>query len=284
MLDKTSDLLRDLEAKINIFSRNLSIPRIEKIILHIKSSLLSLKELVKGNTFNSIEDEILFFKTISPAFYAHWHYYTAVYNILMHITPGSRKYRVKYLQHELHKINDFFSDNVELYLYYRSGKSVSDREYFTRQPESDNSTDLLAPVIDNEVCTLYSFKYASIIANEKLEIYLNQLIQQQHDIAVQQDSTAKLDSLQWTESKTSLYELIYALYAGKVFNSGAATVELITRNFERMFLVELKAHTVAFQEILRRKKGLAFFLDWIRNKYILYAEAIDLKNRQYRRK
>ena len=125
MLTASAELLRDLQAKINILSRDpsVSLARTEKILVYINQSLISLKELVRSHTFSNAEEEIQFFKDINPEFYALWIYYSTVYSIQSHTFPGSSKSRIKYLEHEIKKIDDFFFHHLDFYKYYRSGKT-----------------------------------------------------------------------------------------------------------------------------------------------------------------
>lgn len=287
MLTASAELLRELQAKINILSRDpsVSLARTEKILVYINQALVSLKEMVRSHTFTSIDEEIEFFKEINPQFYALWIYYSMVYSIQSHTFPGSSKSRIKYLEHEIKKIDDFFFHHLDFYKYYRSGKTHRDQEFFLRSPKMEELyTDTYAAVIDRQQCTPHSLKISIILANERLKEYVNTAIEEEVSGNTQQVKSDGVAPLQWTESKTSLVEIIYAFYAAKVFNNGDATVEAITRYCEKVFYIELKAHTITFQEILRRKKGLASALEWIRNKYLLYIDSVEERNRIRRAK
>ncbi|PSL42827.1 RteC protein [Chitinophaga niastensis] len=281
-------LLRELTAKINIFSRDpasTQIKKTEKIIQHINNALGKLKILIKTHSFINPVDEIKFYKEINPEFYSLYIYFGTIFNIQTHITPGSTKYRIKYLENQLIKIDDYFYHNLDFYKYYSSGKSELDEEYFIRgNGKADVPMDLCQVVMDREFCTPHSLKIATILANQKLKDYLNNAISDELTPLKSGETDYKTETMQWTESKVGLYELIYAFHSGKVFNNGSATIESITRYFEKIFFIELKTPTVTFQEILRRKKGLTFFLDFLRNTYLLYIEKIEERNRQKRNK
>ena len=91
------------------------------------------------------------------------------------------------------------------------------------------------------------------------------------------DPTINPQSLQWTASKTSLIELIYALYAAGVFNKGKSTIKDITVFFENVLAIQLGNTSLRFQEILRRKESTAFLTE-LKHKLELYIERIDEKN------
>jgi hypothetical protein len=280
-----NELQRELTTKINIVSRDpvqSGVKKEEKIIKYINEALKKIKALLKSEGFTDEAEEIMFYKEINPLFYALLIYHGTIFNIHTRTTPGSTKHRVKYLENELRKIDDFFYHNQDFYLYYRTGRTNMDNEYFVRKNNiSDSSSDLYSAIMDNEYCTLYSLKISNILANEWIREYLNAAIAAEFQPTRPADPL-EIESMQWTESKTGLYEFIYALYASKVFNNGKATLESITRYFEKVFFIELKTPTITFQEILRRKKGLTFFIDWVRNKYLLYVESIEERNRQRR--
>lgn len=89
-------------------------------------------------------------------------------------------------------------------------------------------------------------------------------------------SAEKLPEINWTASKTDLIELIYGLYANKVFNNGKVTIKAITQYFESTLNVQLGNTSLRFQEILRRKDSVAF-LDQIRTALESYISRIDDK-------
>ncbi|MBC9909113.1 RteC domain-containing protein [Chitinophaga varians] len=283
MLAVSIGLLQELQGKINIFLRNPSanvIGRSEKIIHLINSDLERLKELIRSHAFNDAADEIKFYKEVMPQFYALWIYHTTVYNIQCHTAPNSRKHQLKYFDFELRRIDDFFFHHLEFYKYYRSGRTYLDVQYFTRHKndEPEFVTDLYAGILDKDVCTVYAFKLATIIAYERLQIYLNDAITA--ILSDHPEADAGPEPLQWTGSKTGLYEVIYHLYAGKVLNNGNTTLEAIVKYIEKIFGIELNTHTTTFQEILRRKKGANNYWQYLDNQYLLYIEAIDERNRQ----
>ncbi|MBI2282846.1 MAG: RteC domain-containing protein [Bacteroidetes bacterium] len=92
------------------------------------------------------------------------------------------------------------------------------------------------------------------------------------------DSNNTLPSITWSASKTDLIELIYGLYANKVFNNGKTTIKDITHFFEGALGVKLGNTSLRFQEILRRKDSVAF-LDQVRNALEIYMTRIDDKAR-----
>lgn len=87
-----------------------------------------------------------------------------------------------------------------------------------------------------------------------------------------------LPVINWTASKTDLIELIYGLYANRVFNNGKTTIKEITHFFEEALCIKLGNTSLRFQEILRRKESIAF-LDQVRDALETYMDRIDDKTR-----
>ncbi len=128
---------------------------------------------------------------------------------------------------------------------------------------------VITPFIDKTFCTEHSYKAALINANEKLSEYLRGALRV---IDLPESSLQELSSLQWTDSKSGLIELIYALQEKGSFNNGKATLKEITNYFERIFSVELGNTSRTFQVILSRKMDYANFLEKLKKKFL---ERID---------
>ncbi|SEM72567.1 RteC protein, partial [Chryseobacterium taichungense] len=86
---------------------------------------------------------------------------------------------------------------------------------------------------DHRFSTSHDYKVAKIIANDLIQVYLEDRL---NNINVKRGSD---NSLKWTASKTALTELIYALYSHGVFNNGNTDIKLIAKAFEDAFNIEL---------------------------------------------
>lgn len=104
---------------------------------------------------------------------------------------------------------------------------------------------------------------SKILANELLEEYLKKEL----DVLTNNGSnsfnllaTPKI-KLQWTESKTSLVELIYALHSTNALNNGNADIKEIAAICEVILNIELGDYYGCFKQIKMRKTGQTKFLD-----------------------
>jgi hypothetical protein len=108
---------------------------------------------------------------------------------------------------------------------------------------------------DHRFSTSHDYKVAKIIANDLIQVYLEDRL---NNINVKKGSD---NSLKWTASKTALTELIYALYSHGVFNNGNTDIKLIAKTFEDAFNIELGDFYHTFMELKARKINRTKFLD-----------------------
>lgn len=106
--------------------------------------------------------------------------------------------------------------------------------------------------------------------------HIEMLLQSQAFTNTENISEEQLPDVNWTASKTDLIELIYGLYANRVFNNGKTTIKEITLFFEKALGMKLGNTSLRFQEILRRKDSVAF-LDQVREALENYMTRIDNK-------
>jgi hypothetical protein len=156
--------------------------------------------------------------------------------------------------------------------YYRSKKTHLDENYFIPSSvTSGNYIDLYSPLMENTFCTPFSFLVAMGLAYQRLQADLIRLMK-----AASPEISPSV-SLYWTDTKTDLTELIYALYAVQAFNKGKATIKDITRFFEEALQINLGNTSVTFQEILRRKESTAF-LSRLSDAFDNYIDQVEQKN------
>lgn len=124
------------------------------IILH---SIDALKRHLLSNPFNSVAEEILFFKQIKPKFISK-----LIYNFELLKSEGRRairsfKAQQKYLMRQLGKLKSYFQDNIEFYQYYRSGNTFLDEKHFVR-----NVFDILSIRVPISLIAIRIFQPAMI--------------------------------------------------------------------------------------------------------------------------
>ncbi|MFZ2283245.1 MAG: RteC domain-containing protein [Lutibacter sp.] len=241
-----------------------SIQRIETIIEVILKCLSELKEYILNRGFKDIEEEIRFFKHQKPAIVSKLIYYNAIYKIETKKPYGAKPIK-KYLNDELKKLKRYFDNNLEFYKYYRTNNSFVDDKLFVRgKHDIKLSLDTVYFETDHRFSTSHDYKVAKIIANDLIQVYLED---QLHNI-IYENKSLDLPTLNWTGSKTALIELVYALHSQGTFDNGNADIKVIAKTFERTFDIDLGDFYHTFMELKSRKINQTKFLDSLRDALI----------------
>ena len=251
-----NDKLHALEIAINDLENEAdnSIQMIEAVIALIIKCLADLKEFVLKNDFKNMEEEIHFFKYQKPVIVSKLIYYNAIYKIETRRPYGNKRIR-KHFTKELKKLKRFFENNLDFYKYYRSNNSFVDEKFFVRGKHDIRLwLDTFYFEADHRFSTSHDYKVAKIIANDLIQVYLEDRL---NNINLKKASD---NSPKWTASKTALTELIYALYSHGVFNNGNTDIKLIAKTFEDAFNVELGDFYHTFMELKARKINRTKFL------------------------
>lgn len=234
--------------------------KIEEVIVLIINSLAKLKSQVLRNGFKNTKEEISFFKYQKPILVSKLIYYNVIYKIDTSKSMGNRL-KGKYLKYELRKLKRYFDYNLDFYKYYRSNSTYLDEKYFLRgKYDIKLGIDTHYLVSDPAFSTSHDYKVARIMANDLLQIYLESQLRQNDQI-----NTSNNFTLSWTDSKTALTELIYALHTHGVFNHGNADINLIAKAFENTFNIDLGDFYHTFMELRSRKINRTKFLDSLRD-------------------
>lgn len=220
------------------------INKAQKSIMCVKNTLSMLKNFILHYAFKNNAEEILFFKEIKPGIFSQLIYYTKLNNIESKRPIGSFEIQQKYLVNELEKLTSYFNSHLEFYRYYRMKSTFLDDKLFVRGREDFHlHLDNMMIYVDPEFSTSQDYMVAKIMANDRLEVYLKTEIDalsiKANNPNWGQVGNLGSSSLQWTESKTALVELIYALQASTAINKGGVDIRELVALFEQIFNVRL---------------------------------------------
>lgn len=250
----------------------------ETCIPYCKKVLAELRTKFKEEIELPIAEEINFFKHIKPQFTARLIYFIQVYKIETHKPHGSVKVKRKYFQMELHKLKNYFDENLDFYRYYRTSSTYLDTKYFVRGKQDIRlSLDIHVFELDPEFCTSHDFKVATILANDLLQVHLeNELTKLDFQTNTKVKTIGVEQTLNWTGSKVALVELLYALQISGVFNNGNADIKTIAAYFEKVFDIELGDYYRTYLE-LKLRHNPTKFIDSLRENFTRKIEEDDLK-------
>jgi len=272
-----------MNAKIEL-AKNENTKYVPIAIKIIESYIDQLKEFIDKNEFQSIQEEIYFFKMLKPRFCSMLIYYAKVQQYEMEKPLGSIEEKKEHINSHLNNLTRYFKKHLTFYQYIKNDNIHLDEIYFIRANAKKNvSYDNFTIDIDFRYCTGYDNRIAVFQANENLEKYfyneMNLLLnpsQNPFNSHFLQNTHYEPDyeknNLHWTESQSALTELIYALYESKVFNEGETTILEITKCFEIVFNVRLSNVHRSFVEIKNRKNERLKFLDGLVNRLNLFIE------------
>ncbi len=247
---------------INLEEQDLLI-KAQKSIHSIKKALKELKAFVLDYNFIDEAEEIYFFKKTKPELFSKLIYFTKVYNIESRRPSGSLEIQEKFLRHELEKITSFFNSHLQFYQYYRMNSTFLDDKCFLRGKEDLHLFhDSLLYFVEPDFSTSHDIMVAKIMSNDMLEVFLNTELENLNNKANNpscgQIGISGTNILQWTESKTALVELIYALQASTAINKGDVDIKELVSNFELVFNVRLTDIYRTYVELKNRNTPTKF--------------------------
>lgn len=226
---------------------------------------LKLKELfkwLKKYIFNSEEEEIHFFKELKFKITSKFIFYKKILDIESNAPSNSKKLKIRNYEKELNTCYQFSKKDKEFYKYFRSGSSYNDHLYFVRNLDKQIiNSDIVFINCDKRLCTSHDLKVASIIANDMLEIYLEEKIDEINNSSNIKHPSIK-SKLTWTGTKIEMVEVIYAFYYLKIFNNGDAEIIEIAEEFSRACNIQLdKSIYRCFTDIKNRPDSKGKFLN-----------------------
>jgi RteC protein len=250
--------------------------RLETCIRICEESLLELRQWVIQSSFPGKDCEIYFFKQVKPLVMARYIYYQKMYHLHIGYFNGSGLLKKERLERELHNIARYFTDNEDLYTYYRKGYTHHDELYFIR---GQYDWRICAEVnhFDSIFSTSFDGKLAELMAYELLMKYVDGMLNPSGKFTEPAPVTASrpaADTLQCTASITDIVELGYALHANGFFNNGKASIKDIMHLLSATLKVNLgKFYDTSIQ--LRERKNPTQFLDELKVSVIRYFNQFD---------
>ncbi|RAJ28082.1 RteC domain-containing protein [Pedobacter cryoconitis] len=213
--------------------------------------LTGLKEKVLDYSFNTVDEEVIFFKEIKPKFSCLLIFYSDVERIEMDKPEGGVSHLKGYYENELKGIKRFFDVNRQIYAYYRSEDDYLDPQLFVRGV-TDPPRWLCKLRIDQDerFSTAGDYMFARIMANEQIARYLENAISglEFHPFTEDEIET------NWTGETINLLEIAYGIYCTAQVNHGKIGIGELVRKFEKVFNVSIGRPYRRFLEIKLRKR------------------------------
>lgn len=236
----------------------------EQCLMLIDDHIRKLKEQVIKFQFDSMADEVYFFRNLKPKFISKYLYYNQILEIES-VRPRSGKKAIrKFYENRIAKLNTDYLRYIEFYNYFKRGATYLDQKYFVR-----NAYDLKMKLpdhlysFDDGFTTFYDHQVATIISNDNLINFLMTGIEKLE--MGQEQKTVTANKLKWTAPKVALIELIYALHHSRCFNAGTIDLSETAKVFEKLLDVDLHNFHKVLTEIKARKSTRTKFLQHLQH-------------------
>jgi hypothetical protein len=242
-----NDSLESLSIKVsNVRERS------ERFVKLIQERTIEIKHLVLLQGFDSISEEIQFFKDIKPQLLAHKIVNSFILDIEIRKNGLSVEDFDQLKKRKLSFIQDHFIDYKEFYFYLQSQSNTRDNMYFTKEHTQNDLFMNIILELDSEFSTGYDVIAGYILAYDLLKNYFKD----EQSI----EKAAPNSELKWTGSKVALVELLYALNEVGVINMGKNELQVLSFHLGKLLGIELKDIYRTFIEIKDRKKDRCRFL------------------------
>lgn len=259
------------------FNSDNVLQKAERSTLLVRQHLEKVREHIQEENFEKREDEIHFFKNEKPLFLKELFYWMEVYFTEAGRPFGTKEALTAYFQQISELIRLFCYRNQSLYVYYRTGKTHRDGQYFLRETDDPLSAPAeYLPDMDPRFCTVHSYKLGKLLAYERLSRYIQSELQAaEHPFFSSAPEGENKPTLLWTDAKVGLVELAYAIYSRGAVNQGKTDVKQIISTLEEAFNIDLGNYYGAFQDMRIRKKNRTVYLDQLKEYLVRRMDEAD---------
>jgi len=242
-----------------------------------------LRALFDGMPPVSEAEEVCFFKSVKPRFYAERMLRFERYQLWVQRPVGTVGMLKGYLEGELEAVNRFFECYRFLYVYFKCGGSELDGVYFVRG--KGLGLPMLGGGLDGDpvFSTAGDYLFAKFLALGRLrEEILGELALLGGGAGMgvggaAADAGVAERRLEWTGEVINLVELGYGLWLSGQLNGGKAGLLEIFRWLEGCFGLEIGIPANRFREIRRRKRlSRTHFMELCRERLVAYMDEDDV--------
>ena len=233
-------------------------------IILCRHTLHKQKSLLLKNGFDSLEDEIEFFKYIKQISATPLIYYSEVRSFELQFPMANMDTQRKYINKKISKLNRFFNLNIDFIQYIEQDHTHFDQQYFTRKfLDSFHIISSKFYFQDPDFTTARDMLLGKVKAYRRFIKYLqSRSTEKTQDYSTNQPKPLdSIPNLKWTSSKAALTELVYALYVNGALNNGNAEIKEIAIAMQKVFYFDMGDFYKIYAEIKFRKNSRTKFLD-----------------------
>ena len=222
------------------------------------------KEIVNKG-FDSISDEMYFFKHTKQIPLRHLIYFSEIRSFEIQFPKADKDCQRKFIRKKIQKVNRFFIYNLDFTQYTDSEETHFDKEYYTRDYlENFHITTSKFYFQDPEFCTPRDMLLGKYKAYDYLVTYFDEKKDRvRNGLNGKHKSIKSMEKIDWPFSNTDYVELLYALCSkglGKQNNQG---IMQVSKKLEQLFNIEPKDIYKTYQDIKKRKNSRIAYDRWI---------------------
>lgn len=243
-----------------------NLPILERAYRSIELSrnlLSTFKREILVNDFESINEEIIFFKQIKQIPLVKLIYFSEIHSFEIQFPKADKAAQLKFVKKKINKLNRFFLYNLDFGQYVNSGSTHFDKEYYTRDHlETYHITTSKFYFQDPDFCTPRDMLLGKFTAFHNLVHYMDE---KQNKIKSGLNGKSMIakptEKMEWPFTNTDWVELIYALSAAGMAKKNKPSIVKISTILQEIFDFTPKDIYKTFQDIKNRKNSRTLFLD-----------------------
>jgi hypothetical protein len=259
MINTAEKIYQDLDVQLALIEQEqvILLKRAELSMLSCENALEELRKIVFYKKVKTVNEEITFFKKIKPRFFSLLIYYAKVVAFEKAKLPGNKLYQLSFLEKAQQSIENFYEENRDFHTYYITGSTSLDDRYFVRNKlDTHMVIDEYYVYLDRSFSTFHETMIARFLAYKRL----SELIEQERHLLLSSPNQPENSqgAITWTDNKTSLIELLYALNTAGTFNRGTIELKELANSFSKNFNIDLGDFYRTWSEIKLRKEPTKF--------------------------
>jgi hypothetical protein len=228
-------------------------------IISCRTLLADFRKEVMSQGFQSVSEEIDFFKNIKQVPLSRLIYNKEIYRFEITYPKGPQDKQKQFIKKQVKGYNHFFLSHIDFGQYIQMSDTHFDEYYFTRK------TNVELPVYssnvhleDSEFNTPKDTLLAQFKAYSLVVPYLRKKLK---DLKRNEPSKNKMNQLFWTGSYAAFVEMAYGLQTMRYFNNGNADIKQVIKELGIFLQVPDGNHSRTYNELKSRKGSQIKFFE-----------------------
>ena len=228
-----------------------------------RNLLRTFKREILANDFESVDEEIVFFKKTKQIPLVKLIYFSEIHSFEIQFPKADKAIQLKFVKKKIKKLNRFFLYNLDFGQYVNSGSTHLDEAYYTRN-NLDTYRILTSKFYfqDPDFCTPRDMLLGKFKAYHSLIGYMEQKHNHvKNGLNGKNVHIKPSEKIPWPFTNTDWVELLYALCASGMAKQNGLSIIRISKILQEVFDFTPKEIYKTFQDIKNRKNSRTLFLD-----------------------